>query len=78
MLKKLNPDGKPLTDSQLQLKNIQHMNFSDEELRAVTHIRAHLALRMGRVLQLDEFEGNILNGLKMNLRRGDLGLIKAE
>ena len=50
-------------------------SHSLEELRVLTHIRARDAMDTRTTFDLDNFSTDIINGMRVNLQRGELGLI---
>ncbi|KIM95580.1 hypothetical protein OIDMADRAFT_133494 [Oidiodendron maius Zn] len=50
-------------------------SHSLEELRVLTHIRARDAMDTRTTFDLDNFSTDIINGMRVNLQRGELGLV---
>jgi hypothetical protein len=58
-----------------EIGDVYEKKFSAEELGAVKHIRARLALDTKRTFDLDNFGTNVVNGMMLNLQLGELGLV---
>jgi hypothetical protein len=63
-----------MTDNEL---NAIKEQLNDGEKRALDTIRARPMLRFEHSMNIDVFNFIIIDGLKLNLERGNLGLIKA-
>lgn len=50
--------------------------FSSEELRVVNHIRARDIMDTKSTFDLDNFGTDVIDGMRVNLQRGKLGLVR--
>jgi len=71
VLQKLDSDG-----TLKEIGDVSGKNFSVEELSVVKHIRARIALDTKRTFDLDNLGTNVIDGMMLNLQRGELGLVK--
>ncbi len=53
------------------------MNLSEDERRVLTTMRARNAIRSDDLINIDNFRADVINGMVMNLTRGELGLAPA-
>jgi len=83
VLQKISSDGVDIMGQKLNTRGIltqtteaYQNNFTAEELRAIEHIRARNAMGTQRTFDLDNFGTDVINGMRLNLQRGTLGLVK--
>lgn len=50
--------------------------FSTKEPRVVDHIRARTAMDTKSTFGLDNFGTDVIDGMRINLQRGELGLVR--
>ena len=76
-LQKLTSMGENITDGHLKNNvNIYKENFSQEELRVISHIRARRVMDTKSTFSLDNFSTDVIDGMRVNLQRGKLGLVR--
>jgi hypothetical protein len=76
VLKEIMANGKGVMDKAFTPRDEVQKSFHSEELRVIDNIRARHVLDIKSSGKLDNFSVDVIDGMKVNLQRGKLGLVK--
>ncbi len=76
VLQKVMSNGGSIMDDKLkEVADAYQKSLSTEELRVINHIRARSMIDTKSTFDLDNFGTDVINGMRVNLQRGNLGLV---